>query len=396
MKLALSWPTFWADAKAADILNIAQSLGAKLKRQGREMVGACPLGCARNDGFTVDVEKRIFLCRPSSASGDVIKMVEHVRGCSPTEAAEFLTGHSRPSGRHVETQIEREEANLRRAKTAALGAQRAATVARLDAVKLTRDGEAVGSILERAAPFAGSRGDDYLIERGAPLPRSMSRDLRIVDQLHYWGYADHTTEDVTLIAVLPAMIGLIRSLEREIVGVHITYLDPEGPRKWVAPWEVDLPKGLRRNPSKKLRKTVERLNGSMIRLGALGDTIVLGEGIETVGAYRRLGYAPEDAGYGVAMSLGNLSGGAVASSWRDPVKRTGSIPNGISDPCKPGVLLPPHVRRVILLGDGDSDQLSTLAAIRTAAHRYEREGREVIIHLAPEGEDFASMTGATA
>jgi putative DNA primase/helicase len=99
MSASESWSTFWADAKAADMVAVAQALGAKLKRQGREMVGHCPTGCTRNgDGLQIDPGKRVFLCRPSGAKGDVIALVEHLLACTVVEAGAYLTGQDRPGG----------------------------------------------------------------------------------------------------------------------------------------------------------------------------------------------------------------------------------------------------------------------------------------------------------
>ena len=91
-----SWEDFWADARGADILAVAERLNAKLKHTGADWIGACPNGCAKTDGFIVTPGKGIFLCRPSKATGDVIKMVAHVKGYSAIEAAEWITGQARP------------------------------------------------------------------------------------------------------------------------------------------------------------------------------------------------------------------------------------------------------------------------------------------------------------
>ena len=379
------------------MLSVAQSFGARFKRGSNgDMVSACPAGCAKRDGFIVNPSKGVFLCRPSGAAGDIIQMVEHLRGCSRVEAAEFLAGAERPGANGAPANDEaKAEVAAKRAQQQAANARRSATQARLDEFKLIRDGEAVASIMERAEPFHGSPAAAYLQERGAGLPRGMTRDLRFVESLHFWGFADAQTEDASLLATLPAMVGLIKAIDGALVGLHLTYLDPDGPRKWVAPWERALPKELRRNPAKKFRKAAHRLNGAMIRLGAIGDTLVIGEGIETVGAYFARGFAVDDATFGVATSLQNLSGGSVAQidhpTKRQPNGKASSIPNGIPDPLKPGVLLPAHVKRVFLLGDGDSDAVATRAALLAAFRRYRGEGREVFVHMAPMGEDFASM-----
>jgi putative DNA primase/helicase len=82
----------WDDAKHVDIAGLAHQLGARLRRSGRFLVGACPLGCASQDGFIINPEKRLFFCRPSDARGDAVDMVEHVRGCSKVEALAYVTG----------------------------------------------------------------------------------------------------------------------------------------------------------------------------------------------------------------------------------------------------------------------------------------------------------------
>ena len=397
--IAPNWETFFAEARAVDIVETANRLGAKLKKSGRDFVGPCPHGCSERDGFVVTPAKGLFLCRKSGASGDVIAMVEHCQDVSTTEAAEFVTGHDRPrSGDDAKEKDER-GATERAARDAKVARNRALQE-RLDAAKLKRDGEAISSIIERAVAIDGTHAGDYLAARKAGMPRSMTKDLRFVDQLHYWGFADGETEDHSLLATLPAMVAIVRNIAGDLIGLHVTYLDPRVPKKWTAPWEVDVPKGLRRNNAKKFRRASETLKGGMIRLGIITDTLVIGEGIETVGGYFRRGFVPEDFSFAVAMDLGNMVGESLNMidhpSKRDANNKPISIPNGIPDPLRPGVLLPAHVKRVVLLGDGDSDELSTKARLLTGGRRFRDEGREVFIDMAPQGEDFASMaeTGA--
>ena len=380
MSSVATWEELWSGAKAADMVAIAESLGAHFKKAGRAIYTApCPLGCAKHDGFVVEPEKGVFLCRPSKAGGSVIDMVAHLRCCSPVEAAEFITGHERPGGAVA---VNEDAAAAKRAEFKAVADARASERAADDAARLKRDVEAVASILARALPFPGSPAEDYLAARGAGMPRSMTRDLRYVPDLVYYGFRDTMTERPEPIASTPAMIGIIRALNGDVVGLHLTYLDPRSPRKFVPPDPL-------RNAAKKFRKSVEKLNGAMIRLGMIGEAIVLGEGIETVGAYARRPEAPEGASYGVAMSLGNLSGGATGT-LPHPLRDGATIMNRIPDLERPGVLLPEHVKEVFLLGDGDSDEKATVAALITAARRYKLEGRQVHVQMAPPGEDFAS------
>ena len=100
-----AWDELWAEAKRADMVELARRLGARLKREGPHHVGPCPAGCASENGFIVTPSKRLFLCRPShlggdaNAKGDAVDMVMHVRGCSRKEALATITGNPLPEGK---------------------------------------------------------------------------------------------------------------------------------------------------------------------------------------------------------------------------------------------------------------------------------------------------------
>ncbi len=104
-------------AKGADIVEIARRLGARLKPNNRYLVGACPRGCASNDGFIIDPRKKLFLCRPTGdkeGRGDIIAMVMHGLGCGYHDALAFIVGETRqPPSRATpgppRQQTEREE-----------------------------------------------------------------------------------------------------------------------------------------------------------------------------------------------------------------------------------------------------------------------------------------------
>lgn len=94
-----AWGEHWAEARRADMVDLAHSLGARLKQSGRHWIGPCPLGCATRDGFVVS-EDRGFLCRPSGARGDAVDMVMHVQGFTDhADALEFITGKRPPRKR---------------------------------------------------------------------------------------------------------------------------------------------------------------------------------------------------------------------------------------------------------------------------------------------------------
>jgi putative DNA primase/helicase len=89
-----AWAELWTEAKHVDLVELAQRLGARLKRSGPHWTGPCPRGCAHKDGFIVTPSKRLFFCRPSGATGDAVDMVEHALGVSRKEALAYVLGNT--------------------------------------------------------------------------------------------------------------------------------------------------------------------------------------------------------------------------------------------------------------------------------------------------------------
>jgi hypothetical protein len=58
------------------------------------------------------------------------------------------------------------------------------------------------------------------------------------------------------------------------------------------------------------------------------------------------------------------------------------------------VWIPQGVRRVLLLGDADSDTVATVALLKTGAERLTRLGFEAFIHIPPQGEDWNTVLQA--
>lgn len=394
-----AWEQFWEDAKAAPIETVAEQLGVTLRRVGPDLVGPCPLGCAKTDGFIVTPKKGIFLCRPSGETGDVIDMVVHAQGCSKVAALELITGRDRPDRKHEETDEERVAREERHRKIKEDAAVRAAQAEQEEAAKRRRDEEAVASVLRRAVPIEGTHAEAYFRARELRPAKGLTCDLKFVPDLDYWGFADAKTKVLTHLATLPAMAAIIRDVAGAVLGVHQTYFDAREPRKWFAPWEADVAPKDRRNQAKKIRKAGETIDGGMIRLGMIGDKLAMGEGIETTLSWHALGYGPEDVTLAAAISLGNLAGGWTGTlphpTRTNPKSgKPTHYPNGIPDMDKPGVILPDHVAEVILLGDGDSERLATEGAVLTCARRYRAQGRVVSTHWAPPGMDWNDVERA--
>lgn len=121
-----AWEALRINAKNADLVEIARKLGARLKPNNRYLVGACPRGCASDDGFIIDPRKKLFLCRPTGGKegrGDIIAMVMHGLGCGYRDAVAFIVGETnrppsavtpRPPRRQAEEEEEAGEERVAR------------------------------------------------------------------------------------------------------------------------------------------------------------------------------------------------------------------------------------------------------------------------------------------
>lgn len=369
----------WIDeARSSDILEIATRIGARLKRVGSEWSGPCPR-CNGTDRFSVNAVEQVFNCR-GAVGGDVIKMVEHAgnpSGDTPFfEAVEIIVGRPAPRRESQAKPADPELARERREE------RRDQDIARAEVEQKKRETSAdrAAHIFNNAAPFPRSPADAYLRRRLIVLPPDMTGDLRFAAGLEYRGFPDEdATEEVSL-GSFPCMVSAIRDAAGAIIGIHRTYLDPAEPAKLRPPGDR------KRNKAKKVFGSVM---GGAIRLGPIRRVMAIGEGIETTGAWYQLGVGPDDLGIMSAVTLGNLCGGATGTV-QHPTAR-GTILNGIPDPDKPGIVIPHGVEELILLGDGDSDRVSTHAKMLTAARRHRAAGLTVSIHMAPDRSDFADV-----
>jgi hypothetical protein len=211
-------------------------------------------------------------------------------------------------------------------------------------------------------------------------------DIRFVERLDYWGEGENGSEESILLAVLPALISIIRNVEGDIIGIAQTFLDNDKPIKW-------RPTGSSRNSNKKIRG---KKRGGMIRLGLIGEKLALAEGWENALSWYAFGYGPEDVSLAAAVDLGNLAGRALSKvAHRSSPDADGCprrIPNGLKpDPNGPGVILPDGINSVILIGDRDSETFATVAKMMTAATRFHAMGLDVALSWPLAGKDFNQM-----
>lgn len=368
------------------VADVATAAGARLRRSGRSLIGSCPLCSARQSGsatrFEIKEGGRAWVCAVCADGGDVIRLVERIRGCSFLQAVDYLGGAQA----------------IDPAEAARRAAERAAKQAKQDAARaLYRERERQSLLWlchERARPIGRSPVETYLRARGLELPRT--------PVLHYLPGAPyfHGTEideagrsRPRVIHRGPAMVAeIIRA--GEFSGLHFTYLAQDGSGKAtiVDPNTGDL------LPSKKIRGS--KTAGAIPLISPSSPTrLFWGEGIETVltMAQDRDLARPTDA-FWSAVDLGNI-GGRSRKTVAHPCEKTADgrarrIAGPEPDLEQPAVAIPDSVVDLVILGDCDSDEFETENAAVRCAKRYARPGRTVRVAWAPPGQDFNDMRRA--
>jgi hypothetical protein len=205
-----------------------------------------------------------------------------------------------------------------------------ASIGSAPAPALTRAGLRARELWIKARPARGSLVEAYLRSRGIAVP--------IPATLRYLPQTKHSPSGM----VVPAMIAAVTVWpERKPAAVHRTFLAADGHGKAA----VDTP-----------RMTLGPCLHGAVRLAEAADQLMVGEGIETCLA---------------AMQASGLPAWAALST--SGMRR---------------LLLPPHVKEVIILADADAPGE---AAAKGAAMRLISEGRRVRIARPPRGKDFNDL-----
>ena len=139
--------------------------------------------------------------------------------------------------------------------------------------------------------------------------------------------------------IFPTMVAGVQAPTGEVAGVHRTFLSADGRNKA----QVKHP-----------RMSLGRLAGGSVRLGPVGEHVAIAEGIEN------------------ALSAMQAMPGLVA--WA-----------ALSTTGMKAVVLPPHIRKVLILADADPPGEEAAQAL---ADRLVAEDRTVSIAHPPEGTDF--------
>jgi putative DNA primase/helicase len=192
-----------------------------------------------------------------------------------------------------------------------------------------RKAEAISRIWRECEPANGTLAETYLRSRGL--------DIEIPPTLRYHPALPHPT-----CGQWPAMVAAVAVHPgKEVVGIRRTFIARDGRGK------ADV------TPSKMM---LGRCAGGAVRLGPVGDCLLVGEGIETCLA--------------VMQVTGRTAWAALSTS-------------GLT--C---LVLPEATRDIVILADGDNPGEK---AAMTAARRWIGEGRAVRIARPPQGQDFLDM-----
>ncbi len=193
--------------------------------------------------------------------------------------------------------------------------------------------EAARRLFAMSTPIAGTLAETYMRSRGITHSRKIS--LRFHPHCYYRADTDDQDDVPTS---WPALIAAVSDLDGTVTGVHRTWLDPSGRGK--AP--VATP-----------RRAMGHLLGNGVRFGRVDDTMVAGEGIETM--------------LSLAEVLPSLPGIAALSA------------NHLA-----ALVLPPTLRRLYIARDSDS---AGDHATHTLTERAQAAGVEVLT-LTPRLDDF--------
>ncbi len=330
---------------------VVQEYGVTLKRRGgsKEYIGCCPFHSEKTPSFTVTPDKGKYYCFGCGANGDVITFVMEYLKISFPEAMERLGANG-----HQLTDAERKAIYEEQKK-------RDAEIKRQDAQRSRKNREAALDIWNKTdIKVRANReywtaedhnkkskiyGDVliYLEHRNIDLEKigGIPTTLRFDPDLFYnnQGVRGH----------YPAMVAAIMNKESKVVGVHRTYLDPNGPGK-----AQDLPN---------TKMTLGDVAGNFIPLSKFKKEVYLGEGIETC--------------LSILEAMPNKSVQCVIN-----------IQNFAQ------VMLPDGVKSVVMCCDNDMKDPETLPRIKEKATKhFAAQGIALSFVVPPEGMDFNDWMG---
>ena len=217
-----------------------------------------------------------------------------------------------------------------------------------------RRAKRAGGIFHAGVPLPGTPAEAYLRGRGIEIS-----SLRSHGALRYLSHLMHSDAQ----RAFPAIVAAIVALDGTLIGVHRTWLAPDGRGGWgKAPVpHAKMSFGAVAGGTIRLSSGAERLR---LPFASPSEEVVIGEGIETC---LSIAGACPDLRVLCAVSLSNLG----------------------------RVELPPQIRRVILAADND-EGLAARRGLARAIEAHRAAGREVRVARSPIGKDFNDVAQAYA
>lgn len=363
-----------------------------LRKAGRKMVGPCPICSADRTSRTstrFECDAEGWVCAVCPDGGDVIKLVQRVEDLEFREAVEFLGGaRAVDADRAAKLEAEAKAKADRRERDSAYYRERERV-------------ELAGVYGDAVSAIDGTPAAEYLARRHLAVPRGAK--IRSLSSLAYFESVG-TPSRKQAIHHGPAMVAGIVDVAGRFAGLHMTYLDLAQPGGKLAIRHPETGVDLK---AKKIRGSK---GGGHIDLVPCDEprALIVGEGIETtLSVWRAFSIErPADlagVAFRAAIDLGNLAGRAKDKIRHPTLKtlkgRAQMIPGVAPDLDSDAIAIPPSVERVVILGDSDSDPLTTQCAVYRAAARYKatralEDGPrplDVVVAWPPAGVDFNDM-----
>jgi hypothetical protein len=377
--------------RRADLVSLAEELGARLRKTGRRHMGSCPICGGGKRATRFEVRGEAWVCAVCGDGGDAIRLVQRATGCDFIAAVERLGG--------ARVLSDEEEAKLREARDKRERA-RAAEQERYR----QREIENARLIYDRGRTLVeGGAISRYFAARNCPGGPRLSPGLRGAADVPYFDgevLDDFGRKSPRVVHRGPVLLAPIHDSADAFIALHITWLRAD----FMAKAAIFDPETGELLPSKKVRGSK---NGGHIVVRGSRDKptrLFMGEGIETVysvaTALHRCGRLRPGDLFWSSVDLGNLGGKATASvphpELKAPTGRPMRIPGPVPDmhPASPAIKIPASIEQLVLLGDGDSDPFLTKTTLKRARARYQRDRLTIGIVVAERGRDFNDMLEA--
>jgi putative DNA primase/helicase len=305
---------------------------------------ACP-GCGGKDRFRFDDKdgNGTFVCSQGGGellAGDGFMLLEHVHGWNRSQSFQAV----------------RDALGMGKSLSAPPvfpGASQRAAAQEPPKMNHRKELSRVKETWNQGIPIRGTPVEAYLSSRGI-LTDSIPPDAHL--RFHRWltQYAPDGKGGFTVLHEGPAMIALITNVHEEILGIHKTFIQPDGSGK------ADVPGG----NAKFLKKCVERLNGGAVRIHApdpQSGIIGIGEGIETSLAMHTL--VRRKGGILPVMAALNS---VLLADWVPPVS----------------------AKSIAVLADNDKAGLEAASKLKTRLQQYRPDAMTDILAPPQPGTDW--------